>query len=77
MAGAPSLKAYTRDGEYVAAFKHESDAAAFVAILGEGATIRYSHARRHTIWTEGAEEQSAGESYDFAAAKMIERRAGR
>ena len=51
--------------EYRAACKYIEDAAALVAFLGDGATIRYDH--RDIVWTEGAETQPAGESYDHGA----------
>jgi hypothetical protein len=38
-----------------------------------GATIRYGHSKKDTLWTEGAEEFSAGESYDRAAQVIYQR----
>ena len=46
------------------------EAAALVDFLGRGAAVRV-HGR--IVWREGAEEQSAGESYDFAAGVMLSR----
>lgn len=40
---------------------YAEDAAMLVSALGEGADIRVG---RRVMWTEGAEDQSAGESYD-------------
>lgn len=74
MAGSPDLKVYTADNEYVACFKHYEDAAAFVAFRGRGATVRYGHNKKFTLWTEGAEAFPAGESFDRAAALMNRRR---
>lgn len=65
MAGSPQLKVYSPSGEYVASCKHAEDAAALVSLYGDGATIRVGH--RRTVWTEGAELQSAAESYDYVA----------
>lgn len=64
MAGTPRYKIY-QDAEYMAACKYLEDAAALVAIMGAGATIRDGHARADILWTEGAEKQGAGESYDY------------
>lgn len=64
MASAPTLKIYSPDGEYVAACKYATDAAALMALYGDGATIRDGHSKRSTVWTEGAEDQPAAESYD-------------
>ena len=64
MAASPDFKVYHRN-EYRAACKYVEDAAALVAVLGDGAQIRYGH--RFPMWTEGAETQSAGESYDHVA----------
>ena len=44
-----------------------------VALYGAGAQVRDGHAKKFTLWTEGAEEISAGESYDEAAAVMRSR----
>ena len=65
MSGAPGWKVYDSRGEYRAACKYAEEAACLVALLGDGATIRNGH--RSKVWTEGAEEQSAAESYDFVA----------
>lgn len=62
MAESPKWKVYASDGVYVAAFKHIEDAAVLVAARGDGTTIRRSHGK--PLWVEGAEEFSAGESYD-------------
>ena len=72
MASSPRYKVYVLrtvagDGsgaveEYVASCKYAEDAAALVAVLGEGATIRFGHGP--VLWAEGREDQSAGESYD-------------
>lgn len=73
MAGSPRFKAFTPSDEYTACFKHLEDAAAFVAYLGEGATIRDGHSKKLTLWTEGSEEFSANESFDGAAEVMLKR----
>lgn len=65
MGGSPVLKVYSREGEYLAAFKYAEDAAALVALRGSGATIRRGH--RRVVWTEGMESQPAIESYDYVA----------
>ncbi len=52
--------------------KAREDAAAMVAILGHGSTVRYDH--RLIVWTEGSEEFSASESYDRAGEVMEQRR---
>lgn len=70
MAGSPILKVYTAEGEYVAACWHPEDAAALVAIYGDGATIRRGHLKRDIVWTEGAEDTRAGESFDLVAATV-------
>ena len=54
------------------ALKYPSDAAALVGIRGSG-TVRNGHPKKNTVWHEGHEEFSAGESYDGAAAIMIRR----
>lgn len=47
---------------------HEIEAAAsLMGFYGDGATIRIDHSKKFTIWTEGSEEQSAVESYDYVA----------
>lgn len=73
--GSPAWKVKNPAGEYVAALKHVEDAAALVAIYGDGATINYQHGK--ALWTEGAEDQPAAESYDHVAELCIARRSGR
>ncbi|MGP9804043.1 hypothetical protein [Paracoccus sp. NSM] len=65
MAQSPQFKIFRPGGEYVAACKYAEDAAALTAILGDGTKIKHGHS--HVVWTEGAEDFSAGESYDRVA----------
>lgn len=71
MAGSPQFKIFNPSGEYVAACKYAEDAAALAAILGEGTKIKHGHS--HVVWTEGAEDMSAGESYDYVAGVVFAR----
>jgi hypothetical protein len=73
MAGAPNWKVYNPAGEYIAACKHVEDAAALAALNGNGTTIRSGHSKAFTVWTEGAESQPAGESYDHVATLAADR----
>ena len=73
MAASPKYKIFNPGGEYVASCKYAEDAAALMALYGDGAEIRTEHAKSTTVWREGAEQQSAGESYDFVASTVIAR----
>ncbi len=77
MAASPEWKVYravaSSGSEYVASCKYAEDAAALVAVLGDGATIRYRH--KLIVWTEGEENVSAGDSYDAVATIAHERAA--
>ena len=66
MGSAPRYKVYSADGEYRAACKYVEEAAAIVALLGDGATIRCGHSAKDARWTEGVDGY-AGESYDAVA----------
>lgn len=77
MAASPRWKVYSRQGEYLAAVKYPEDAAALVSCLSDGATIRDGHPARRTVWTEGAEDQPAGESFDHVAHTIADRVAAR
>ncbi len=72
MAAAPAFKVYNSAKQYIAACKHVEDAAALAALNGNGTTIRAGHSV--ILWTEGAESQPAGESYDFVAEVAEQRR---
>lgn len=65
MAASPMWKVYNADKDYRAACKGVEEAAVLVAFLGDGATIRCDHSI--ILWTEGREDQPAGESYDHVA----------
>ena len=69
----PNWKIFNAHKEYVGCMKDPADAAAMASILGEGATVKFTH--RILVWTEGGETFSAGESYDEAARVMEQRRA--
>jgi hypothetical protein len=71
MAASPKFKVYDAQGEYQAACKRPEEAACLVTFLGDGATVRLEH--RRVVWTEGSEAQPAAESYDKAAAIMLQR----
>lgn len=64
-------KVYGSDGRKEGEAVYGEMAAAMVAVLGDGATVRTGGGQ--VVWREGAEEQSAGESYDTAALTMCER----
>jgi hypothetical protein len=69
----PDLKIFNSSGEYIGCLKHFEDAACIVASYGIGAEVRFGHTKKMTLWREGQEEFSAGESYDRAANIMRER----
>ena len=71
MAGAPVFKVYDAQKKYQAAVKEVEAAALLMNLYGDGATIRYGHGK--VVWTEGAEEQPAGESYDFVGDTIVKR----
>lgn len=72
MAASPEFKVYGPDGDYRGALKDPSEAAAVVALLGFGATIRHGHAKRDTVYTNGP-DGDASESYDAVAVIVWER----
>jgi hypothetical protein len=74
MPQSPCWKVFDPSGEYVASFKYPEHAAVLVAAFGDGAQLRYLHANKCTFWREGREAQPAGESYDFVAKTVRERR---
>lgn len=74
MAASPEWKIYSSDGEYMAATKYAEDAAVLVGAMGEGATVRCSHSKKHIVWTEGNETISASESFDECAEICRDRR---
>lgn len=71
MAASPQWKVYNAAKEYKAACKDAEDAACLVALYGDGATIRAEHTI--VLWTEGAEDQPASESYDHVAETVHQR----
>ena len=77
MAASPKWKVYSPENEYVAACKHVEDAAAVVALRGDGATIREGHTKATIVWIEGTDGH-AGDSYDAVVDRVsavCERRA--
>ncbi len=66
MASAPRFKVFNPQGKYVAACKFAEDAAAVVAVYGKGASIRWLHAKKDLLWTDGV-DGSAGDSLDACA----------
>lgn len=67
MAAAPKWKVYDERGHYQASCHEIEAAAALMGFYGNGATIRLGHDKRHVVWTEGAEDRSAMDSYDYVA----------
>ncbi len=64
MSGSPKFKVYNPSGEYIGCVKYAEDAAALVALYGDGAKVKYQHSK--VLWHEGQESIGAGESYDEA-----------
>jgi prefoldin subunit 5 len=67
MAASPEWKVYNAAGEYKACCKDIEDAAALVALYGNGACIKNPWRKPGKLWVEGSEEVSAAESYDQVA----------
>ncbi len=63
-------KVFDGSKQMIGSVMHAEDAAALVSLHTDG-TVKWKHAV--TVWREGKEEQSAGDSYDSAAAVMYER----
>ena len=61
----PRLKVFDAHGTYQAACHDYAAAAVLMGLYGDGATIRLGHAKKDAVWTEGAQEQPASESYDY------------
>jgi hypothetical protein len=59
------------ENEYIATCKYAVDAAMIIANCQPGSTIRYGHHK--IVWTEGQEDQPAGESFDHVAEVCISR----
>lgn len=76
MAKSPEFKVFTAAGEYVASCHYAEDAACLIALRG-GGTIRRGHSKRDIVWTEGAEDQPASESYDHVAEVIAQRKTRR
>ena len=66
MAGSPKYKVFNSAGVYQASCKEIEAAACLVGFYGDGSTIRTSHAKSDTVWTEGADGQSSN-SWDVVA----------
>jgi len=74
--GTPKFKVFDGDGVYQASCKELEACAALVALYGEGSTIRWGHAKRDTLFTQGV-DGDAGESYDLVVmhcADVLDRR---
>ena len=57
------LKLYDRGNKFIASFRHAEDAALVATNYG-GSTIRDGHQKKRTLWTEGSEITTGGESAD-------------
>lgn len=62
----PQFKIYDANGEYQGCTKRAEEAGAVVALLGDGASIRYGHSKSWTLWVEGR-DGNAADSYDVVA----------
>jgi hypothetical protein len=70
--GSPAYKVYDSRGQYQAACKEPEAAAVLVSWYGDGASIRWGHAKSHTVWTEGTDGRAA-ESYDATTTTILGR----
>lgn len=65
-----TYKVYNPEGKYTAACADPTDAAAIVALHGEGTKIK---ADGRVVWTEGKELTTADNSYDTVAVVVLGR----
>ncbi len=72
MEQSPRWKIYTDGGVYIGCLKHVEDCARVVSGM-DGYTIRDGH--KAIAWTEGREDQWAGESFDHVVRVVHHRRA--
>ena len=72
MGASPIWKVYNDQDEYIASTKYVEDAAVLIS-ANMGGTIRNGHAKANILWTEGAEDFPAGESYDGVAQVVHQR----
>lgn len=63
MAGSPKWKVYDANGKYQAACKEIEAAAVLASWYEHGATIRFGHPKKCTVWTEGP-DGIATDNYD-------------
>ena len=65
------FKIYDKYGEYRGTLVEPEAAAALIGFYGHGASVRYAN---KTVWIEGPDgDGEAGESYDNAADRMMDR----
>ena len=76
MAAALRWGLYDAKGLLIARCRRAEEAAAVVALLGNGAIIRDGYLNGEPVWVEGAEQQPADESYDFVAQVIAARGKG-
>jgi hypothetical protein len=70
MAATPRLKCFDADGNYEGSVKHFESAAALMAVLGDGSTVRTGHRKADIIYKEGRDGDSA-ESWDSVSAFVL------
>jgi hypothetical protein len=72
MAATPRFKVFDRAGTYQASTHEVEAAAALLASIYEGGTIRLGHSRRDIVWEDG-KDGNAVESYDAVAITVYAR----
>ena len=65
MAASPRFKVYDSNGTYQASAREVAAAVVVAAFYGSGSTVRTSHSKKYTVWTDG---EMQGASYDEIAA---------
>ena len=59
------MKIYDPEGNFQASCVDIAAAAALMGFYGNGAEIRNGHAKKHAVWREGSETQTAGGHEEF------------
>ena len=67
----PQLKVFSSNGEYVAGCKYAEDAIALAQFRGVGASVRYGHAKKNTVWLVSEDDDLTGDGWSISDAELL------
>ena len=67
----PQLKVFLPNGEFVASCKYVEHAICLAQFIGVGASVRYKHSKKNTVWLVSEDDDLTGDGWSIVDAELL------